>query len=133
MNGPYIVTAERRTGPKQVGLAAVVLMASLLRPLRTVSARCLDERTGEISTNGTYKMKKALFKALMTAAFSILLSFTVMGQSDDNKQKKPPPKDKNRPTIPVRPKNDRPKDDKKDKPKKPPGDFAYVMYVAKEE
>lgn len=69
----------------------------------------------------------------MTTAFSIILSITAMGQSDDDKQKKPPPKDKNRPTIPVRPKNDRPKEDKKDKPKKPPGEFAYMMFAAKED
>lgn len=79
-------------------------------------------------------MKKALLKALITAAFSILLSISVMGQSNDDKQKPPPKEKKNPPTIPVRPKNDRPKDDKKDdKPKKPPGEFAFMMFASKEE
>lgn len=77
-------------------------------------------------------MKKALFKTLMTAAFSILLSFTVMGQSDDDKQKQPPKK-KDPPKIELPKKNDRPKDDKKDKPKKPPGEFAFMMFAAKQD
>ncbi|MCO6510140.1 MAG: hypothetical protein J5I65_05045 [Aridibacter famidurans] len=78
-------------------------------------------------------MKKAVLKALITAAFSVILSITAMGQSNDDKQKPPPKEKKNPPTIPVRPKNDRPKDDKKDKPKKPPGEFAFTMFAAKEE
>lgn len=54
---------------------------------------------------------RALRQFILLTAIVIGLSMTAAAQRQDNK--KPPPKPENRPSIPVKPKND----DKKDKPK----------------
>lgn len=77
-------------------------------------------------------MMKVVIRTLITVTFSIVLSMTVLAQSDQD-QKKPPKDKKNPPTIPVRPKDDRPKEDKKDKPKKPPGEIGFVFYGVRED
>jgi len=78
-------------------------------------------------------MIKTVSKAIFTFAFVAAMSVAALGQSD-NKQKPPPPKNDKKPPpqIPVRPKNS-PKNDDKDRPKRPPTfETATVLFFVKE-
>ena len=68
---------------------------------------------------------KILKQLIFMSVAVVALSLTAFGQKDD--QKKPPPKNPDRPVVNPRekpPKNDGPRDDK---PKKPSMDFVLVI------
>lgn len=79
-------------------------------------------------------MTKFFWNSVLAVAIVFGLSSGVMAQSGDNNDNKRPPKNekKDPPKIPVRPKNDRPKEDK-NKPKKPPMESAGIVLFVRED
>ena len=80
-------------------------------------------------------MIKIIMRILVAGVFVLGLSFGVMAQSGggNNDDKRPPKNEKkDPPKIPIPPKNDRPKNDKK-KPKPPEMEYGAVSFYIRED
>lgn len=79
-------------------------------------------------------MKRTISRFLVSGLFIFGLSIGVMAQSGNGNDNKRPPKNekKDPPKIPIRPKNDKPKDEKK-RPKPPEMEYGSVAFFIRED